>query len=157
MIGERVKVRVYADHLEVFYGDRRLEELPRPRGSGRHHINYRHIIDSLVKKPGAFANYKYRADLYPRFVFRLVYDWLREHKPHKADKEYVKVLALAAGGSEEMVDRVCRQLIRQGRPLTYWWIGLGVRTGSPAESTLVAEPRPDLAAYDNLLEGSHAG
>ena len=152
-----MKVRIYADYLEVLYGGSRVEKLPRMRGSGRHHVNYRHVIDSLVRKPGAFANYKYQADLYPRFIFRVVYDWLKEHKAHSADKEYLKILAMAAKESEEMVDRVCRGLIRQGQSLTYPMIAAGMQAGAPAESSLVAEPKLDLGTYDSLLEVGHAG
>jgi hypothetical protein len=79
--------------------------MPRLRGKGGHAINYRHVIGSLVKKPGAFANYKYRNDLFPRFMFRVAYDWLSEHRV-KADAEYVRILWLAANEGEDMVDRI---------------------------------------------------
>ena len=39
-----------------------------------HHIDYRHIIYWLVRKPGAFANYRYRGDLFPTESFRWAYE-----------------------------------------------------------------------------------
>ena len=33
-------------------------------------IDYRHLIASLVRKPGAFAGYLYREELFPRLSFR---------------------------------------------------------------------------------------
>ena len=60
LIGEHVKVRVYAEYLEVRYAQRLVEQIPRLRGEGKHRIQYRHIIDSLLRKPGAFENYKYK-------------------------------------------------------------------------------------------------
>lgn len=69
LIGEWVEVRLYADHLEVWYAQRQVEQLPRLRGRGKHKIDYRHIIDWLVRKPGAFADYCYRADLFPEQSF----------------------------------------------------------------------------------------
>jgi hypothetical protein len=45
-------VRVYTEHLEVWYGGRVIEQIPRLRGQGKHLINSRHVIDSLVRKPG---------------------------------------------------------------------------------------------------------
>jgi hypothetical protein len=55
-----------------------MEELPRLRGRGKHRIDYRHMIDWLVRKPGAFENYRYRQDLFPTSWFRMAYDVLRE-------------------------------------------------------------------------------
>ena len=37
-------------------------------------INYRHIITQLIRKPGAFEDYKYRDCLFPRVIFRKTYD-----------------------------------------------------------------------------------
>ena len=39
--GETVNVRVFSERLEVWYGQRLIETLPRLRGEGRRHINYR--------------------------------------------------------------------------------------------------------------------
>jgi len=65
LVGETVTVRVYAEHLEIWYAQRRIENLPRLRGENGHRIHYRHIIDWLVRKPGAFENYRYKEDLFP--------------------------------------------------------------------------------------------
>ena len=60
LIGEEVTVRVFAEHLEIWYAQRCTERLPRLHGKNKHRINYRHVIDSLVRKPGAFENYQWR-------------------------------------------------------------------------------------------------
>jgi hypothetical protein len=78
LIGELVEVRLKPDTVEVWYGDRKVEELPRLRGRGKHRVDYRHIIDWLVRKPGAFENYRYREELFPTSGFRMSYDALRE-------------------------------------------------------------------------------
>ena len=78
LIGERVEVRIYGGHLEVWYGGALVERLERLRGEGRVAINYRHIIHSLVRKPGAFAHYRFQASLFPRLIFRVAYDELRQ-------------------------------------------------------------------------------
>ena len=77
LIGEQVDVRLHADYLEVWYGQRLMERLPRLRGRQKHQVDYRHIIDWLVRKPGAFENYRYREDLFPTSRFRAAYDILR--------------------------------------------------------------------------------
>ncbi|MCI0444421.1 IS21 family transposase, partial [bacterium] len=73
LIGERVEVRVNAETLQIWYGGKKVDEFERVRGESNHRINYRHIIDSLVRKPGAFANYRYQSDLFPRMIFRAAY------------------------------------------------------------------------------------
>jgi hypothetical protein len=65
-----------------------VEELPRLRGRGKQRSNYRHVIDWLVGKPGAFADYRYQADLFPSSRFRMAYDWLVQRQPTRAAKEY---------------------------------------------------------------------
>ena len=111
LIGETIQVRLYAEHLEVWYGQRCMEQLPRLRGEGKHQINYRHVIDWLVRKPGAFANYRYRAELFPSSRFRMAYDSLRESAPARADKEYLKLLELAAKEGESRVEDALRFLM----------------------------------------------
>ena len=39
-------------------------------GRNLHRIDYRHVIWSLVRKPGAFARYVYREEMFPSLVFR---------------------------------------------------------------------------------------
>ena len=55
LIGIEVEVRQYADHLEVYYKGKFVERMDRAHGVGEARIDYRHIIGSLVRKPGAFA------------------------------------------------------------------------------------------------------
>jgi hypothetical protein len=83
LIGERVDVWLYADELEVWFTGKVVERLPRLRGQRTHRINYRHVIDWLVRKPGAFENYRYREDLFPTSRFRMAYDALRETAPSR--------------------------------------------------------------------------
>jgi hypothetical protein len=74
LIGEIVEARIFANHLEVWYGGQKLEPLPRLRGRTNYRVDYRPIIDWLVRKPGAFASYRYREHLFPTCQFRKVYD-----------------------------------------------------------------------------------
>jgi hypothetical protein len=56
LIDEWVEARLYAERIEVWYAQKLREQLPRLRGRGKHHVQYRHVIDWLVRKPGAFAD-----------------------------------------------------------------------------------------------------
>jgi hypothetical protein len=99
--GKSVKVKVYEWEIEVWYANQCVETLSRLTGVQRYQINYRHVIDTLLRKPGGFRNYRYRDDLFPRTVFRLAWEALdRRLSPRKADLTYLRILKLAAQGLE---------------------------------------------------------
>ena len=157
LIGERVQIRLYADHLEVDYGQRHLERIPRLRGKGGHHIQYRHIIDGLVRKPGAFANYRYRDDLFPTTRFRVAYDTLsRAHVASAASREYLLILELAAHQSETQVDAILRRLIDAQQVISADRVKqlLSTVTEDPGPVATVHVPAVDLRLYDSLLSSS---
>jgi hypothetical protein len=152
LISEIVEVRLFSEKLEVWYSGRMVESLPRLRGAGKHSINYRHIIDSLVRKPGALPNYRWRSDLFPRLMFRVAYDYLRQHSERDADKQYVKILYLAARESEQRVDEVLRLLIERGEAITEKKVREMVLSAEEIGSTkLVCVAEVELSAYDLLL------
>src|SRR5215467_10737516 len=74
LIGELVEARVFPERIEVWYGGAKVDQLPRLRGRTNYRVDYRHIIDWLVRKPGAFASYRYREHLFPSSQFRKLYD-----------------------------------------------------------------------------------
>ena len=155
LIGERVDIRLYIDHLEVWYAQRRVEKIRRLRGESRHRINYRHIIDWLIRKPGAFENYRYRQDLFPSTHFRLAYDLLKKTVPSRFHKEYLKILHLAARESESLVESAIRHLLEAGEPIIYESVARMVKTGNLDRRTAVRDvliPAVDLGLYDHLLQ-----
>ena len=155
LIGEYIHVRLHAAHLEVWYGQRCIEKIPRLRGEGNHRIQYRHIIDWLVRKPGAFEHYRYREDLFPTHRFRIAYDALKRKNPSRAGKEYVKILYLAARENEAATDGALRQLIEEEQTISYDAVEEILRSGSAHDETLrevVIEP-VDVRVYDELLSG----
>jgi hypothetical protein len=155
LIGENVAVRLYAEYLEVWYAQRCVERIPRLRGEGKHHVQYRHVIEWLVRKPGAFENYRYRADLFPSSRFRRAYDEVKARlAPNKAATEYLAILKLAAGEGEDLVERALQGLFDQLRQISYEAVEAetaALREGPrAADEVRVAEI--DLGAYDGLLE-----
>jgi hypothetical protein len=95
LIGETIQIHLFAEHLDLFYAQKCVDTLPRLRGENRHLINYRHLIDQLERKPGAFENYRYREEMFPGSYFRLAYDELKErHTPQQAAREYLKILRM---------------------------------------------------------------
>lgn len=159
LIGERVEVRLGAEQLEVWYAGALVERLPRLRGEGAHAINYRHVIHSLVRKPGAFAYYRYQQSLFPRLLFRVAYDLLREHYPQTADRQYLKILHLAAGESEERVEQAIRQLVEGGDLVTFQRVQQlmdRLDDGATPPLHLVRIRMIELTSYDCLLQMSDA-
>ncbi len=159
LIGEQVEARVSAEVVEVWYGGKKVEDLPRVRGRSKHRIDYRHVIDWLVRKPGAFENYRYREDLFPTSRFRMVWDALREHSPLRCNRHYLEILHVAAQEGEARVDDALRYLLEEGE------LGEGklnakvVRELLDREATLpvpteIAVTPVDLNSFDVLLSAN---
>lgn len=149
--GERVCVHVYEDRLEVRYGGKVQLEVERLRGGKAHCINYRHIIWSLVQKPGAFPRYRYREELFPTDTFRRAYDALVESlSERQADLHYLRVLHLAASTMEADVESALDLLLDEGRTPVVESVKALV---GPTETSVpdMAVPTVDLGGYDVLL------
>jgi hypothetical protein len=152
LMGERVEVRLYVEHVEVWYAQREVERFPRLRGRKKHRINYRHIIDWLVRKPGAFENYVYREELFPTTRFRMAYDALREAQPERGHKEYLRILYLAARQSETAVDEALRALLASDRPVSCSAVEeLVQRAETIPAVTEVTVGEVDLLGFDDLF------
>ena len=150
---EKVRVRTRPEHLEVWYAQKMIDVLPRLRGSKKHCIQYHHIIDSLVKKPGAFENYRYRDDLYPTTHFRIAYDVLRDRLGYKGVKEYLKILYVAASESEMCVDNALRDVLAAGKAFTAARIkDMVVDALQIRPVTEVEVSDTDLSEYDLLFD-----
>lgn len=145
LIGVSVEVRLFAQFLEVWYDARFVERIERLRGQSGHRINYRHVIHSLIKKPGAFARYRWRDDLFPRTIFRVAYDLV-------GDRAYVRLLWLAATAGEERVAETLRLLIDAAILPTPEAVQAGL-TSSQSDTPSVAITAVDLTTYDQLLTG----
>jgi hypothetical protein len=153
LIGARVEARSYLDHVEVWYGQRKVEDLPRLRGRSKHRIDYRHIIEWLVRKPGAFENYRYQEDLFPTSRFRMAYDALKETTPSRSSKEYLKILKLAAEAGEVQVDEALRALLERKAETMITVESIGevlAKLDTIPPVTMVEVAPVDLASFDQL-------
>jgi len=111
-----------------------------------------------VRKPGAFANYRYREDLFPSHHFRMAYDLLRRSRPERADKDYLGLLHLAARQSEIAVEEALRYLIDKDDLVTPEAVAglVGAAMALPSVCDVVIAP-VDLSHYDALLSFSGDG
>ncbi len=151
LIRHEVTARLYADHLEVYFAGQPVCSMERLRGVGKARIDYRHVIDSLVRKPGAFDNYRYREEMFPSTVFRRAYDYLLEQDPSRASRRYLTILEWAAMNSETAMETALRDFLDAGEDLCFEQLVASAQ--HPVEKPLeIAIPIPDLCAYDSLLE-----
>ena len=156
LIKEWVEARVYAGRIEIWYAQRKVDTLPRIKGENKHKIQYRHIIDWLVRKPGAFENYRYRDELFPSSYFRMAYDYLKDnHAQQVASRQYLKILHLAATETETGVGAVLKELFCHGRQISFEIVKEKLLSGNQlCINNEVQIAAVDLGAYDILLESS---
>ena len=149
LIGEPVDLRLYAETIEVWHGQSLVATMERQRGRGNVAIDYRHVIWSLVRKPGAFALYRYQESLFPTLTFRRAYDALGERLGSGADLEYVRILHLAASTSETAVAAALEELLGRGELRDYAQVRTAAAPEPIAVPSCAIEP-PDLSAYDAI-------
>jgi hypothetical protein len=154
LIGEWVQVRLFEDRLEVRYGGHLQLACERLVGRNRHRIDYRHVIWSLVRKPGGFARYVYREELFPSVVFRRAYDAAQTaHAGLPGDLEYLRILHLAASTVEADVEAALSLMLSDGKSITADDVkALIAADDKRIEVPSLAAGSVDLGAYDALLE-----
>lgn len=153
LIGKKVMVYLHEWSLDVYFGGQHIESLPRLIGNERHHINYRHLIDSLLRKPGGFRRYRYREDLFPSLIFRRAWEQLDSwYSSRRADLAYLRVLHLAARTLESDVALALEMLVERG----HRWDVSDVKqlVGDERATTVppLAVPEVDLVDYDQFFE-----
>ena len=153
LIGQLIDLRIGAEQITVTHHGHLIQTMPRLVGKNLAAINYRHIIDSLVRKPGAFANYRYREEMFPTSGFRMAWDSLRAaHSEKVADRMYVQILQLAAQESQDAVADALRYLLATEHTLAVERVRelVANATSIPAPTDIHVEA-PDLCEFDSLL------
>jgi len=151
LIGTSVMIRVRAETLEGYVGTSAVFTLPRLVGKHKHRIDYHHVIWSLVRKPGAFAAYQYRDELFPTTTFRLAYDRLLADWPKRANQEYVRILYLAATTSESEVETALCLLLEAAILPTLVAVRDLVHLPGVQSVPQLHTPTLDLSPYDQLI------
>ena len=108
-----------------------------------------------MRKPGAFARYRFREQMFPTMTFRLAYDALKRWRGERADVEYVRILHLAATTMESTVDSALALLLEAGVALR---LRHGQATGEPGSAAGAgAEPDRDAGPEDLRLPAGGGG
>ncbi|MHC1763088.1 MAG: IS21 family transposase [Verrucomicrobiia bacterium] len=155
LIGEELKVEVYEQELRLYSGRQLLGTLVRHRGDRGVVLDYRHIINHLLRKPGAFEGYRYREQLFPQRLYRQAYDRMVErHGQRRGNLEYLRLLKLASDVGEPalelyLVEYVCPPYPAWSVDQLRQWV-----QPTPKCQVELAALEPELGSYDRLLTPS---
>ena len=155
LIGQEVKVEVYETQLKLYSGRELLLSLPRRHGDRGLVLDYRHVIDHLLRKPGAFECYRYREQLFPGDMFRPAYDYLvAQRGQRRGVVEYLQLLKLASEVRPGEVELMLIDFLSP--PGTPWSVEQIRRALLPSARMEVklAELQPECGSYDALLSSS---
>ena len=159
LAGHRLKVRLYSVHLEAWLGGVKVFECERlyANSEDRHpkRIDWRHMLPSLKRKPGAFARWVLRDAMFPRSEYAQTWQRLRERLQERAAcrlmvdlldlADQANVVAELAGVLAQLLDSDALPDIDELRK----------RFAPRATSMPVVEViLPATAVYDELLEAA---
>jgi hypothetical protein len=92
-----------------------------------------------------------RVDLFPTTTFRLAYDRLVEGGAKRADRDYVRLLHLAASTSESEVETAIALLLETSTLPTFDAVRDLVHPPQSSKVLTLSPPDLDLSPYDNLI------
>jgi hypothetical protein len=159
LIGERVKVHVYHNRLEIFVGQTltlKFDRIYPAAGKDRARcVNYRHLIHSLSAKPQAFRFLQFREELLPNDNYRELWKHCdKQFDSQEACKWIVGVLRIASDHDcEERLGDELFALVRNNKLLPTLKV-LQERYLGNQSVPVIPEQQQDLASYDHLLQGS---
>jgi transposase InsO family protein len=88
LAGHRLKVRLHSTHLDAWLGGVKVFECERLHASAadRHprQIDWRHMLPSLKRKPGAFARWVLRDAMFPRSEYAQAWEHISAELPERA-------------------------------------------------------------------------
>lgn len=88
LAGHRLKVRLHSTHLDAWLGGVKVFECERLHASAadRHprQIDWRHMLPSLKRKPGAFARWVLRDAMFPRSEYAQAWERISAELPERA-------------------------------------------------------------------------
>lgn len=116
LIGTKLLARVYENRIVLLAGAVEVAQLPLNGGDRGAVIDFRHVIGHLLRKPGAFAGYRWREELFPAPVYRAAYDHLARVS-HEADRRYLEILKVAADEGQTVVENALEHLLAAPHPV----------------------------------------
>jgi transposase len=150
LVGRKVDLRIYEQELQVRLGPDLICTRPRVPAGGCG-VDYRDLVAQMLRKPGAFAAYRWKEAFFPQPVYRQCYVALAASggDGRASDTEYLRLLNRAVEHGEDRVAEILRTLLaRNERPsLAALDQALDIKPQTPQLSAA----QPDPGAYDSLL------
>ena len=116
LIGAKLLARIYENGIVLLAGAQEVARLPLNGGDRGAVIDFRHVIGHLLRKPGAFASYRWREELFPAPVYRAAYDHLTR-SGGDADRRYLEILKVAADEGQTAVENALEHLFGEPQPV----------------------------------------
>lgn len=111
----RLRARIYESRIELWHEQSCVAAFERHANAGGACVDWRHLIEDLCRKPGAFARYRYRESFYPSLLWREVNDDLRKRfSSARADSDYLQMLRLSLAHGMEPLEALLRRLKETG-------------------------------------------
>lgn len=159
LVGQRLKIRVYEERIEGYLGEHRVLEAPRlRRTSADHHprhIDFRHLLPALKRKPGALVRWRLRDALFPRSEYAQTWQQLIARLPEgRAARVMIGLLEMAAAdGCEVRLAQALADLLERNElpDLQQLQARFCPRV---AQMPAVSVRLPSLATYDTLVEAA---
>lgn len=158
LIGHQLTIHLYHDRLVGFVGTTQVLELPRLHVPGsvairrKRSINYRHVVESLRRKPRAFLYCDWQSELLPDDDWRDLWQQLNQGSdPDTAARLMVEALYIAATQDQEAA--VAAYLNQELETKTLSLSRLQQHFQSRSESPVpdIATEQHTLASYDQFL------
>jgi hypothetical protein len=116
LIGVKLLARIYENRIVLLVGAQEVAQLPLGAADRGAVIDFRHLIGHLLRKPGAFAGYRWRDELFPAPVYRAAYDHLTRVSV-QADRRYLEILKVAADEGQAVVENALEHLLAVPNPV----------------------------------------
>jgi transposase len=157
LIGAKLLARIYENRIVLLEGAQEVAQLPLVSGDSGAVIDFRHLIGHLLRKPGAFAGYRWREELFPAPVYRAAYDHL-SRTSHEADRRYLEILKVAAEEGQTAVENALEHLLGAPPPVVVSAKEVRAMLDTWRDLQQQWRERPPLpvclADYDALLDGA---
>ena len=155
LIGERLRVLVYQRYIECYLGSIKVFESKRviPVGKNRCRlINYKHIINALVKKPQAFRHSQIRDDILPSEDYKKIWKHVDQIMDAKsACKFIVGIMYLAYKyDCEKALANDVISIINAKRPLSLALIEKKYRPMANTKLPEISVSQHDISSYKSF-------
>ena len=161
LVGQRLTIHLYHDQLVGLVGTTQVMVLPRLHVHGSAKIrrarcvNYRHVVESLRRKPRAFLYCDWQDDLLPNDEWRQLWAQLQQQEaPDQAARLMVEALYVAATQDQETAALTYLQAELSAQSLTLVRLQKKFGLIPEAKRPLIETTQHNLATYDELLESS---